>query len=164
MTSRFLLGIIALATQLGAQQSRDDAAVRRIIENETATWNKGDAVGYSRDFAPAGTFTNIRGQYFVGYPAFLKQHQVIFDGMFRNSRLKQDVVSLRFIRPDVVVVETLTSVTSAQSPPGVARDGSGAFHTRLLQVLARDRGIWKIVVYHNTDIKAGIPLSTQPGK
>jgi uncharacterized protein (TIGR02246 family) len=164
MTSRFLLGIIALATQLGAQQARDEAAIRRIVQNETATWNTGDAVGYSRDFAPTGTFTNIRGQYFEGYPAFLKQHQVIFDGMFKNSTLKQDVVSLRFIRPDVAVVETLTSVTSKQSPPGVARDESGAFHTRLLQVLAKDRGVWKVVVYHNTDLKAGIPLTTQPNR
>ena len=160
MTSRFLLGIIVLATQLGAQQSRDDATIRRIVENETATWNKGDAPGYSHDFAPTGTFTNIRGQYFVGYPAFLKQHQAIFEGIFKNSTLKQDVVSLRFIRPDVAVVETLTSVTSQQSPPGVARDASGAFHTRLLQVVAKDHGAWKIVVYHNTDVKPGSALTT----
>lgn len=160
MTSRILLATFAFAAQLGAQQSRDEAAIRRIVENETATWNKGDAVGYSRDFAPTGTFTNIRGQYFVGYPAFLKQHQTIFEGIFKNSNLKQDVVSLRFIRRDVAVVETLTSVTSQQSPPGVARDSTGAFHTRLLQILAKDRGVWKIVVYHNTDVKAGSPLTT----
>ena len=164
MTLRFLPVFIALATQLGAQQSPDESAIRKIVDSETATWNKGDAAGYSHDFAPTGTFTNIRGQYFVGYPAFLKQHQVIFDGVFKNSTLKQDVVSLRFVRPDVAVVETLTSVTSEQSPPGVAKDESGAFHTRLLQVLTKDHGVWKIVVYHNTDIKAGIPLTTQTSR
>ena len=161
MRPRILLVLIATAGQLGAQQARDEAAIRRMIGNETATWNKGDAVGYSPDFAANGTFTNIRGQYFTGYPAFLKQHQVIFDGLFKNSTLKQDVVSLRFIRPDIAVVETLTSVTSAQAPPGIARDESGTFHTRLLQVVAKERGVWKIVVYHNTDLKAGTPLTTQ---
>ena len=161
MRARVLLVLIATATQLGAQQARDEIAIRRMVENETATWNKGDAVAYSRDFAATGTFTNIRGQYFTGYPAFLKQHQVIFDGIFKNSTLKQDVVSLRFIRRDIAVVETLTSVTGQQAPPGVARDESGAFHTRLLQVLAKDRGVWKIVVYHNTDIKPGSPLTSQ---
>ena len=160
MNSRFLLPIVALATQLNAQPAKDEADIRAIVENETVTWNKGDAVGYSKDFAKAGTFTNIRGQYFEGYDPFLKQHQVIFDGIFKNSVLKQDIVSLRFIQPDVAVVETLTSVSGGQSPPGVAKDESGAFHTRLLQVVARERGVWKIVVYHNTDIKAGIPLST----
>ena len=159
MNARFFLPIIALTTQLNAQAARDRAAVRAIVDNETATWNKGDAVGYSRDFAQAGTFTNIRGQYFEGYSGFLKQHQVIFDGIFKGSVLKQDVVSLRFIRPDVAVVETLTSVSGGQTPPGVAKDESGAFHTRLLQVVAKERGVWKIVVYHNTDIKAGMPTT-----
>jgi uncharacterized protein (TIGR02246 family) len=161
MHTRTILFAIAFSTQLGAQQARNEAAIRKIVDNETAAWNRGDAVGYSRDFARAGTFTNIRGQYFEGYDAFLKQHQVIFAGIFKNSTLKQDIVSLRFIRPDVAVVETLTSVTSAQSPPGVAKDENGAFHTRLLQALAKESGVWKIVVYHNTDVKPGTALRTQ---
>jgi uncharacterized protein (TIGR02246 family) len=160
MNSRFFLPMIAFAAQLNAQGAKDKAAIRAIVDNETATWNKSDAVGYSRDFAQAGTFTNIRGQYFEGYGPFLKQHQVIFDGIFKNSVLKQEIVSLRFIRPDVAVVETLTSVSGGQTPPGVAKDESGAFHTRLLQILAKERGTWRIVVYHNTDVKAGMPLMT----
>ena len=160
MSYRLFIPIIALATQLGAQQARDEAAIRQIVDNETATWNKGDAVGYSRDYAPTGTFTNIRGQYFEGYPAFLKQHQVIFDGIFKGSALKQDIVALRFIRPDVAVVETLATVSGGQTPPGVATDQNGAFHTRLMQILTKKSGVWKIVAYHNTDVKAGIPLAT----
>ena len=158
MKPHLFVPIIALATQVAAQQPPDARAIRTIVENETATWNRGDAVGYSKDFAQSGTFTNIRGQYFKGYDAFLKQHQEIFDGIFKGSTLKQDVVSLRFIRPDVAVVETFTSVTSAQSPPGVIKNSSGAFHTRLLQVVAKDGGVWKVVAYHNTDLKAGTPL------
>ncbi|HEV7389087.1 MAG TPA: SgcJ/EcaC family oxidoreductase [Gemmatimonadaceae bacterium] len=158
---RLLLAICAvgLAIPLGAQSPKDDSAIRGIIENETATWNRGDAVGYSRDFATTGTFTNIRGQFFDGYDAFLKQHQAIFAGIFRNTNLSQDIVSLRFVRPDVAVVETLTTVHGAgQPPPGVATDDQGRFHTRLLQVVARDKGVWKIVSYHNTDIKPGTPV------
>ena len=115
--------------------------------------------GYSRDFATAGTFTNIRGQFFTGYPGYLKQHEVIFQGIFKNSTLKQDVVSLRFIRPDVAIVETVTTVAGAtQSPVGVTRDDKGRIRTRLLQVVAKEEGVWKIVTYHNVDVKPGIPF------
>jgi uncharacterized protein (TIGR02246 family) len=152
------LPALALAVQLGAQPAPDEAAIRRIVDNQVTTWNVGDAVGYSRDFAATGTFTNIRGQFFDGYPAFLKQHEVIFAGIFKNTTLKQDVVSLKFIRPDVAIVETLTTVSGAgANPPGVAHDERGDFHTRLMQVVAKRDGVWKIVAYHNTDIKAGIP-------
>jgi uncharacterized protein (TIGR02246 family) len=159
----FSLPVLALALQLGAQTSPDEAVIRNIIKDETDTWNKGDAVGYSRHFAAAGTFTNIRGQFFSGYPAFLKQHEAIFEGIFKNTILKQDVVSLKFIRPDVAIIETLTSVAGvAQSPPGVAKDDKGRMRTRLLQVVAKEGGVWKIVSYHNVDVKPGTPVP-EPG-
>ena len=155
----FALPILAFASQVSAQSSSDTTAVRNIVSNEIETWNKGDATGYSRDFAADGTFTNIRGQFFTGYPGYLKQHEVIFQGIFKNSTLKQDVVSLKFIRPDVAIIETLTAVTGvAQSPVGVARDDKGRIRTRLLQVVAKERGVWKIVSYHNVDVKPGIPI------
>lgn len=155
----FALPVFALAVQLGAQPSADETAIRTIIADETATWNKGDAVGYSRHFADAGTFTNIRGQFFTGHAAFLKQHEVIFEGIFKNTTLSQDVVSLKFIRPDVAIIETVTAVAGvAQAPAGVTRDDKGRLRTRLLQVVARENGVWKIVSYHNVDVKPGIPI------
>ena len=155
----FALPILAFATQLSAQSSSDTTAVRNIIASEINTWKKGDAVGYSRDFAATGTFTNIRGQFFTGYPGYLKQHEVIFKGIFKNSTLKQNIVSLRFIRPDVAIVETVTTVNgAAQSPVGVTRDEKGRIRTRLLQVVAREGSAWKIVTYHNVDVKPGIPF------
>ena len=152
------LPILALTVQLGAQPLPDEIAIRNIIEDENATWNNGDAVGYSRHFAEAGTFTNIRGQFFTGHAAFLKQHKVIFEGIFKNTTVSQDIVSLKFIRPDIAIVETLTAVVGiAEGAPGVTRDGKGRLRTRLLQVLAKENGVWRIVSYHNVDVKPGIP-------
>ncbi len=137
----------------------DEIAIRKIIQDEVVAWNQGDAAAYSRQFATDGTFTNIRGQFFTGYEAYLKQHEVIFQGIFKNTKLQQDIVSLRFIEPDVAVVETLTSVSGmANAPPGTAMDSKGRLRTRLLQVVARRAGEWKIVVYHNVDVKPGIPV------
>ena len=92
----FAVAVLALAGHLSAQSRSDTAAVRAIIKNEIETWNKGDAVGYSRDFLASGTFTNIRGQFFTGHPGYLKQHEVIFQGIFKNTTLKQEIVSLKF--------------------------------------------------------------------
>ena len=84
---------------------------------------------------------------------------MIFENIFRNTTLHQDVVSLKLIRPDIAVIETLTAVAGiAQGPPGVARDDKGRLRTRLLQVLAKEKGVWKIVSYHNVDVKPGTPV------
>jgi uncharacterized protein (TIGR02246 family) len=156
------------AAELGTNEGKgdsmaataDEIEIRKIILDEIAAWNRGDAAAYSRQFAADGTFTNIRGQFFVGHEAFLKQHEVIFQGIFSKTTLQQDIVSLKFIAPDVAVVETLNSVTGvAETAPGTATDSKGRLRTRLLQVVARRGAEWKIVAYHNVDVKPGVPVA-----
>ena len=134
-------------------------AIRKIIQDEVNAWNRGDAAAYSSQFATDGTFTNIRGQFFTGYEGFLKQHEVIFKGIFKDTTLGQEIISLKFIKPDVAMVETVTSVSGVREPaPGMVLDSKGRLRTRLLQVVVRRGREWKIVTYHNVDVKPGIPV------
>jgi uncharacterized protein (TIGR02246 family) len=158
MESLLALSVL-LATHLSAQATPDVAAIGAIVQDETDAWNKGDAAAYSRHFATGGTFTNIRGQFFTGQAAFLQQHEVIFQGLFQHTILQQDIVSLAFVGPDVAVVEILTAVSGvAQPAPGTAMDAKGRLRTRLLQVVARQNGEWRVVAYHNVDVKPGVPV------
>jgi uncharacterized protein (TIGR02246 family) len=137
----------------------DETTIRKIVQDEVAAWNRGDATAYSRHFAKDGTCTNIRGQFFTGHGAFLKQHEVIFEGIFKNTTVQQDIVSLKFIGPDAAIVETLTSLSGMPvTAPGTVADSKGRLRTRLLQVAARQGGEWKIVAYHNVDVKPGVPI------
>ena len=79
--------------------------------------------------------------------------------MFKNTTLTQDIVSLTFLRPEIALVDTLTAVSGiAPGTPGVLKDEKGRLRTRLLQVVAKQDGVWKIVSYHNVDVKPGIPV------
>src|ERR1035438_8664973 len=141
------------------QASSPETAVRNIIQDEIAAWNAGDAAAFARHFAADGTFTNIRGQFFTGREAFMEKHDFIFKGIYRGTTMKQDVVSLKFVRPDVAVVETLTAVIGIQKPlPGTSTDDKGRLRSRLLQVMVKDGGEWKIVAFHNTDVRADVPV------
>ena len=58
--------------------------------------------------------------------------------------------------PDVVIVETLQTITGYHRLlPGTSADAKGRLRTRLLQVLVKDGGEWKIASYHNVDVKPG---------
>jgi hypothetical protein len=82
---------------------------------------------------------------------------VIFQGIFKNTTAKQDIVSLVFPDRNVAVVETLTSISGmAQLSPGTSTDAKGRLRTRLLQVVVRQRGEWKVIAYHNVDVKPGV--------
>ena len=153
--------VLLLATTTKAQTISDSMAIRGILQEEVTSWNSGDADTYSKHFSESGTFTNIRGMFFTGHKQFLDRHIEIFKGVFKNSVLQQVVVSFRFLRPDVAIVETLTWVSGFPkegSPKGVYIDSKGRFHTRLLQVFQKESGDWKIVVYHNVDLKPDTPV------
>jgi uncharacterized protein (TIGR02246 family) len=140
------------------ETSSDETAIRNIIQEEIAAWNAGDAVAYARHFADDGTFTNVRGQLFTGRQAFIERHDYVFKGQFHGSTLGQDIVSLKFVQPDVAVVEVLTAVTGFQKlSPGTSVDDKGRLRTRMLQVIVKGKGEWKIVAYHNVDVKSDVP-------
>jgi uncharacterized protein (TIGR02246 family) len=150
--------LLLSALTAAAQSKSDEDAIHSILDDEIPTWNQGDADGYSRHFAADGTFTNVRGQFFTGRQAFRDRHEVIFKGPMHGTTLQQDVVSLRFLTPDVAICETLTWVSDFKNgaPPNLYLDTKGRLRTRLLQVMEKRNGEWQIVVYHNIDIKPDV--------
>jgi uncharacterized protein (TIGR02246 family) len=137
--------------------SADEQAIRAVIRNQTEAWGKQDAVAFSRDFAQDGIYTNIRGESLRGYDAFLQQHEAVFRTLFRNTSVAQDITVLVSPEPGVALVETLTAVSGiSQPPPGIVLDDRGRLRTRVLQVLVKRGGLWKVVAHHNVDVKRGV--------
>jgi uncharacterized protein (TIGR02246 family) len=151
-----ILAVGLFGTMLGAQNSPDETPIRKIIHDQTTAWNKGDAEAYSQPFASDGTFTNLAGMFFTGQQAFRDRHDQIFKTVYRGTTKQEDIVSIRFVRPDVAIVETLQTVSGFQKLlPGTTADAKGRLRTRLLQVMVKDGGEWKIAAYHNVDVKPG---------
>ncbi len=157
-----LVVVAMLSAMLSKSQTNSDSnTIQNILKDEVDSWNKGDAQVYSQHFSEHGTFTNIRGMFFTGHQQFLDRHIDIFKGMFAKTVLQQQIVSFRFLNPDVAIVETLTWINGFSKegqPKGVHIDSKGRLHTRLLQVFKKESGNWKIVVYHNVDLKPDSPV------
>jgi len=150
--------MIQSATIVSAQKTSDTTAIQNILQEEITSWNKGDAETYSRHFAEDGTFTNILGMFFIGHKNFQEKHEQVFKTVFLGTELKQELVSLKFANPNVAIVETIGWVSQFKNGPmkGTSLDDKGRLRVRLLQVMTKDMDEWKIVTYHNVDIKPGI--------
>jgi uncharacterized protein (TIGR02246 family) len=133
----------------------DEARIRAIIDEQVAAWNAGDAKAFSVDFAEDGSFTNIRGTVFYGHRAFEDRHAEIFRGFFKGSKLAMSPTRVRFVRPDVAIVDvaTVLSQLRGRTPPGVKARTDGTIRTRLQEVFVKDGGRWRIASYHNVDVK-----------
>src|ERR1700687_5293482 len=117
MKTALILIVLSFATISAGQGTPDESALRNILHEEVAACISDYAEAYSQHFAADGTFTNIQGMFYTGHQAFLDRHEEIFKGILRGTVLRQEVVSLKFVRPDTAVVETLTWI-SGFSPSG----------------------------------------------
>lgn len=136
-------------------------SVIQILKEQARGWNEGNAELYANAFAEDGCFTNIFGMFFTGHHIFLQKHDSILKGVFKNSVFEYKLVRLRFPADDVAVVETLITVSgSNKSGPFhmIYTDKDGRMFTRLIQVLVKKMNVWKIISYHNVDIKEGVAI------
>jgi uncharacterized protein (TIGR02246 family) len=137
---------VVLPNQLPRSAEGDEAAIRQIIEEQTAASNRHDAQAWCKDFTDDAEFTNPFGMVFQGRPAIEKRHAEIFSGMFREIREIVSIRRIRFLRPDVAIVATDSEVTNYQSlPPAIVSSiTDGVFHSRAAQTFVKGKGAWRI--------------------
>ena len=134
--------------------SAGEAPIRDIIAKQVAAWNAGDAKAFSTSFAEGGSFTNIRGTVFYGHRAFEDRHAEIFRTFFKGSKLAMSPTQIRFVRPDVAIVDVATELSDLRgTPPGIKPGADGHIHTRLQEVFVKNGGEWRVESYHNVDVK-----------
>ncbi len=151
---------LAAATVVGtrgataAEATADESAIRTLLAEQTAAWNRGDAKAWTAGFAGDADFVNILGMYFAGRQAIEDRHAQLFATIFRGSQLAVSVEKVRFVGSDAAVAETVHQLRGfARLPPGIQpTDASGELRTRLKYVLERRPEGWTIVSAQNTAI------------
>jgi uncharacterized protein (TIGR02246 family) len=142
-----LLGPAPVSAQSGSEA--DQKAIRDVMDQFMAAWNRHDARAWTAVFAEDSDFTNVRGVSASGRPNIEEFHAQVFATMFKNSVQKYTDIKIRFIRPDVAAVDVhweMTGATDSHGNPWPERKGLLNF------VMTKDTGKWEIKVMHNLDL------------
>jgi uncharacterized protein (TIGR02246 family) len=145
------LGIPLAAKATGdANHAADEAAINAVITDRfLAGWNAHDAHLFASAFAPDADLTNVRGVSASGRENIEQFHAQAFQRMFMQSHQTAEVKKIRFLKPDVAVVDVRWEMTGALTPDGVSRP----VRTGLLDlVFTSSSGSWLITVMHNVDL------------
>ena len=128
----------------------DEGAILQLIGELTDAWNRGDAKAYGARHRDDSTFTNVNGAFYVGRQEFDRRHDEVFSGIFKGTTRALAVKKLRFVRPDVAIVDIDAGLAgSLAQPSGVQAGPDGELHTCLLMALIKEHGSWWIAAYHN---------------
>jgi uncharacterized protein (TIGR02246 family) len=163
-TAALIIGLLGTQGAVGAEKLQllsndaERAALKALVQTQTDAWNRGDAKAFAARFAVDGSFTNVVGMAYSGRDAFAQRHAEILQTIFKGSVLKQSIDKIRFVRPDVAIVDLNTEMTGfVRAPPGVRTEPDNVIRTKLEMVLLKEHGEWWISAYHNVAVT---PLPT----
>src|SRR6185312_7016794 len=121
----------------------DEQAIQTILDELQTAWNSANSRAWAAHFAEDATFIHIFGGQLDGRTAIEGSHRVIFDTIYKNSRMTLTLRAIRQVRPDVAVVWTRGLVATAQG---------SEVDTRPTMVFVKDSGQWQIIAFQNTRV------------
>ena len=147
-------GLLLLSAVPSAQDNAADAAIRAIIADQVVAWNAGDGEAYARHLAPDVSFTNLFGMVMYGREPFATRHAEILRTFYKGTTKHHAIRRIRFISPDVAIVDIDNEVRGVKSMPGgIVVPADGVVKTQLMEVFVRRDGRWWVEAYHNVDVK-----------
>jgi uncharacterized protein (TIGR02246 family) len=118
--------------------------VSDLVDQLEAAWNAADGSAFGRPFAEDADFVTIRGDHLRTRNVIAQGHQVIFDTIYKGSKVRYQLVEVRSITSGVLVAHVKATLNAPTGP--LAGEHSSLFTI----VVAQHDGDWQIAAFHNT--------------
>ena len=141
------LSSVAVA-QTSGDRAQDETAIRAIFASLSAAWTNADAQSWGNQFTDDADFTAWMGAYVKGRETVTREHKKLFETLYKDTKQRIEVRSVRFFASDVAVVHADASVVKKEE------EFPAAAQTVPVAVLTKNNGQWRIAVFHNTKVQS----------
>lgn len=142
------------AAAADSTHSSDDAAIKQVIAGFSNGWNTHDAHAMCVALADDVEWVNWRGEPLGTRQAVEEEHAKLFADLYKNTQRTDEVKSIKYINPELAVVDDYWTMTGARK-----RDGSDwPYRAGYYDFVMAKRGArWIITVSHAADFNAQAP-------
>lgn len=121
----------------------DEDAIRHLLRDREEAWEKQDVAHLIAPFADDADYIDSSGTLTTGRKAIEANYEKLFASMqYKDSRSTQTIKKIRFVRPDVAVVDSEWSIVGLKSADG--KSVPDRFGTSVV-IIVRESKEWKIV-------------------
>ena len=142
----------ASANEMG--NSKEDAAIKEVVAGFSNGWNTHDAHAMCASLADELEWVNWRGEPLGTRQAVEEEHAKLFADLYKNTHRADEVKTIKYISPDLAVVDDYWTMTGARK-----RDGSDwPYRAGLYSfIMAKRSGRWIVIASHAADFNAQAP-------
>ena len=147
------------ASAFSADQSQDEAPIRKVEAGLEEAWNLHDAKTFARFFTEDADCVNVVGWWWKGRAEIEKKVADSHVLMFRESNITNHEIHIRFMTPRIALVHVRWSMVGNRNPDGTPGRPRRGIQTHVVQGEGRE---WLIASFNNVDSVAEVPFPTAP--
>jgi uncharacterized protein (TIGR02246 family) len=133
----------------GVKHDGVESKLQNLLQRVLAAWERGDGRALAAEFADDGDIVFFEGSCLQGRPQIEAVMQHLFETTLRDTRYLAQVKALRFVTPEVALMQTLGGVVFPEETIiPVERCSVQTF------VIVRIRGTWSVASFQNTRTRA----------
>jgi uncharacterized protein (TIGR02246 family) len=143
LTVGFAVVVMAVPV-LGQRSSADEAAIRKLMDSMVTAWTTGDARRLAAVYTIDADYASSTGFTANGRAEIEQAYVGQFAGVYKGTSLKLTITGVRFLTPDVALVNADFEVTGIRGPggqPAPPRRGSNT------SILVRTKGEWLMTAH-----------------
>jgi uncharacterized protein (TIGR02246 family) len=134
--------------QMAGKMDADSAAIKQCVAAWEDAWNRHDAHATAMAYVEDGDFSSTTGVPSHGWKELEAHYNEIFTTFLKDAQRTDTVRSIRFLSPEIAVVDIDWQMTGART-----RDGKDAPNRKGLLtwvVTKQHDGHWMITIYHES--------------
>ena len=139
--SLLILSLILASSVFAAAQSADEAAIRKIMDDQTAAWNRGDVEGFMAGYWKSDKLEFVGGATVTrGWQATLDRYKKNYDSREKMGTLSFSDVEFTQVSKDAAFIVMSWSLARAKDNP----------HGKSTLLFRKFKEGWRIVVDHSS--------------
>ena len=117
----------------------DEAAIRKIHADFTAAWNRHDPAALAAIWSTDGDLVNPEGRRAKGRAEVQKNFADEQAGIFKSSTFSNTITGIRFLNPNVAVVDASFEIQNATPPNAPPMTQKGLYKA----IMVKEGGTWR---------------------
>jgi uncharacterized protein (TIGR02246 family) len=147
-----LLASVSSLAGIARAQDKAEDVIRATLRTYANAWNAGDAHGIAELYTTDADYTGYGSVMTRGRADIETRYSSLLAGAFAGTQLAMEMSSLRFIKPDVAIVDGSLDLTT-HAPDGTPQVSKGLF----IAIVVDDGGQWRFTTFWSKRLQLASP-------